>query len=101
MLRYLNVAKRHLLTTLKAQEAQTFYDFFAEKYLIMDWKIYTCGCLDHNVTTIYKHVFKQTKSRTLSVSAVVLIFSFSTKDQKKVSGDQEMPQSHIADQDQA
>ena len=71
----------------------------------MDWKIYTCGCLDNNVTTIYKHVFKQkTKHRlsgTLSVSAVVHLYSFSTKDQKKVSGDQEMPQSHTADQDQA
>ena len=105
MSRNLNVAKCHLLTSLKAQEAQTFYDFFAEKYLIMDWKIYTCGCLDNNVTTIYKHVFKQkTKhrlSRTLSVSAVVHLNYFSTKDQKKVSGDQEMPQSHTADQDQA
>ena len=42
-MRNLNVAKRHLLTSLKAQDAQTFYDFFEEKYLIMDWKIYTCG----------------------------------------------------------
>ena len=55
---------------------------------------------------MYKQLFKQkTKhrlSRTLSVSAVVhlYLYSFSTKDQKKVSGDQEMPQSHTADQDQ-
>ena len=38
---------------------------------------------------------------SMSVSTVVHLYSFSTKDQKKVSGDQEMPQSHAADQDQA
>ena len=55
--------------------------------------------------TIYKHVFKQktaTKkhrlSRTLSVSAVVHLYSFSTKDQKTSEYDQEIPQSHTADQ---
>ena len=58
--------------------------------------------------TIYKHVFKQKYKKqqqrlslTLSVSAVVHLYSFSTKDQKKVSGDQEIPQSHTADKDQA
>ena len=45
MLPNLYVSKRHLLTLLKAQEAQTFYDFFAKKYSIMDWKIYTCNYL--------------------------------------------------------
>ena len=58
---------------------------------------------------IQKHVFKQKKntvSPSLSVSAVVHFYSVSTvhiKDQKtKTNGyDQEIPQSHTADQDQA
>ena len=58
--------------------------------------MYTCYCLNHGVggitdkMSIYKHVLKQTKNTvflTLSVSAVVHIYSFSTvhiiKDQKK------------------
>ena len=40
-------------------------------------------------------------SRTVSVSAVVHLYSCSTKDQKKVSGDQEIPQLHAAVKDQA
>ena len=52
MLRNLYVVKTHLLTSLKAQDAQTFYDFFAKKYLIMDWKIYTCDCLNNYLTTL-------------------------------------------------
>ena len=36
LLRNLYVSKRHLLTSLKAQETQTFDDFFAKKYSIMD-----------------------------------------------------------------
>ena len=54
-----------------------------------------------------KHVLKKQKytvSPTLSVSAVVHFYSFSTvhiKDQKKTNEyDQEIPQSHTADQDQ-
>ena len=43
--------KRHLLTSFKAQEAQIFYDFFAKKYFIMDWKIYTCDCLNNYLAT--------------------------------------------------
>ena len=94
MLRNLYVSKRHLLTALKAQEAQTFYNFFAKEYLIMDWKIYTCGCFNNYLTTLKLDELddylqaclnkKQTHrlSRTLSVSAVVHLYSFSTKDQK-------------------
>ena len=44
--------KRHLLTSFKAQGAQIFYDFFAKKYLIMDWEIYTCDCLNNYLTTL-------------------------------------------------
>ena len=51
MLRNLYVSKRHLLTSLKTQEAQTFYDFFAKNYSIIDWKIYTCDCLNNYLTT--------------------------------------------------
>ena len=29
-----------------------FYDFFAKKYLIMDWKSYTCDCLNNYLTTL-------------------------------------------------
>ena len=50
-MRNLYVAKRYLLASFKAQEAQTFYDFFAKKYTIMDWKIYTCDCLNNYLTT--------------------------------------------------
>ena len=82
----------------------------------MDKESYTCDCLNHEVggitdeMTIYKHVFKQTKKNTvfatLSVSAVVHFYSFSTvhilKTRKKTSKyDQKIPQSHTADQDQA
>ena len=52
--------------------------------------------------TIHKHVFKKKSlSRTLSVSTVVHLYSFSTIPEIEVSGDQEIPQSHTADQDQA
>ena len=50
LLRNLYVSKLHLLTSRKAQEAHAFYDFFAKKYLIMDWKIYTCNCLNNYLT---------------------------------------------------
>ena len=46
------IIKRHLLASFKAQEAQIFYVFFAKKYLIMDWKIYTFGCLNNYLTTL-------------------------------------------------
>ena len=52
MLRNLYVSKRGLLTSLKAQEAQTFYDFFAKKYSTMDWTIYTYDCLNNYLTTL-------------------------------------------------
>ena len=83
LLRNLYVSKRHLLTALKAQEAQTFYDFFAKKYLIMDLKIYTCDCLKNYLTMLEleelddylqacsNKKLKHRLSRTLSVSAVV------------------------------
>ena len=93
LLRNLYVAKRHLLISFKAQEVQTYYDFFAKKYLTMDRKIYTYDCLNSYLITLeleeYKHVFKQQQkqkrhrlSRTLSVSAVVHSYSFSSKDLK-------------------
>ena len=78
---------RHLLTSFKAQEAQIFYDFFAKKYLIMDWKIYTCDCLNKYLTTLEleelddllnKTKQKKCVSRTLSVlvgrSAFIFFF---------------------------
>ena len=79
----------------------------------MDWKIYTCDCLNNYLTTLeleelddycmYLNKKKQQQclSRTLSVSGVVHLYTFTTKDQKKVSGDKEIPQSHTADKDQA
>ena len=58
--------------------------------------------------TIYKHVFIQQQNERLSDTFCVgrsAFYSFSTvhKDQKKKTSeyDQEMPQSHTADQDQA
>ena len=56
--------------------------------------------------TINKHVFKQTYkkslSRTLSVSDVVHLYSFFLLNIRKTSEyDQEIPQSHTVDQDQA
>ena len=69
----------------------------------MDYKIYssTYNILNHGVggitdeMTSYKHVF---------VSAVVHFYSFSTvhiRPEKTSEYDQEIPQSHTADQDQA
>ena len=77
---------------VRAQEAQIFYDFFAKKYLIMDWKIYTCNRLNNHLTTLEleelddflnkkQNKTNQTKkthrvSRTLSVSAGRSAFIF-------------------------
>ena len=61
------------------------------------WRHYSKTCIKKQ---------KYTVSPTLSVSAVVHFYSFSTvhiKDQEKKTNeyDQEIPQSHTADQDQA
>ena len=92
MLRNLYVAKCHLFS-FKAQEAQKlFYDFSEKKFLVMDWKIYICDFLYINYLPTLEleelvELKKNTKnvSPTLSVSAVVHFYSFSTghiKDQK-------------------
>ena len=56
--------------------------------------------------TIYKHVFKQKTTKpslpdTFCVGRSAFIFYFLSKTRNKVSGDQEIPQSHTADKDQA
>ena len=82
------VAKRHLLTSFEAQEAH----FFAKKYLIMDYKIYTYtyDFLNHVVggiteeMTIYKHVLKKTTTKknkhrfsdTFCISRRAFLFCF-------------------------
>ena len=80
--------KRHLLTSFKAQEAQIFYDFFTKKYLIMDWKIYTCDCLNNYLKTLEleeledflnknkKHKKKHRVTWTISVSVGRSAFIF-------------------------
>ena len=52
--------------------------------------------------TIYKHVFKKKfVPDTFCVDRSAFIFFFYYRPEKEVSGDQEIPQSHTAYQDQA
>ena len=67
--------KRHLLTSFEAQEAQIFYYFFTKKYLIMDWTIYTCDCLNIYLTTLELEELDDFKKKFTHIL-------FSTKDQK-------------------
>ena len=83
-----------MLLSFKAQEAQIFNDLSAKKYLIMDWKIYTCDCLNNYLTTLELEELgdlkKKQKKTKKNVSpghfrcrpTVVHLYSFSTKDQK-------------------
>ena len=79
----------------------------------MDWKIYTCDCLNNYLTTLElealddflnKNIIK--KNNTMSPGhfrcrpAVVHLYFLSTKDQKTSEYHQEIPKSHTADQDQ-
>ena len=95
LLRNLYVAKRNLLTSFKAQEAQTFYDFFKKKFLIMDWKINTCDCLNNCFTSLeleelvdFKKNKNKKKTKRLSDtfcvgrSAFLFFFYWAYKDQK-------------------
>ena len=82
-------------TSFKAQEVQTFYDFFAKKYFIMDWKIYTCHCLNSYLITLeleeYKHVFNNKNKKTPSlpdtfcVGRSAFIFFFYKRPEKQAS----------------